>query len=155
MTREEFTEIYDLVLKEKSVELKFNPLIDEQPYIKREATLSLPSEFFDVSKVIENGAEKHGLDSWLNPGVFQFNKRLQSIFRHTLKVAGLWNNEHLTDKELISIITVLRLLDEAQFKTSNLLDKESGLSHMLHGLCNFAMFHTVIERGILKGKMDE
>lgn len=115
--------------------------------------IELPPEFKNVDAVLANGAVKHGTNSWLKPGVFSFGPRLQSIFRHTLKVSGLWKSTDLRVSTAINI--VLEELKKAEFKNENLLDDESGLSHMLHGQCNFAMFHTLISRGILQSNIPE
>ncbi len=110
--------------------------------------IEIPDEFTDVHKVLLNGAEKHGENSWLQPGIFTFAPRLQSVFRHTMKVSGLWYTSNLRTLGAINII--LSELEKAEFNKLNLLDDESGLSHMLHGQCNFAMFHTLISRGLIK-----
>ncbi len=109
---------------------------------------SLPSEFGDVFDVIENGAAKHGRDSWLHTNVFAFNKRMGSMFRHQMKVAGLWDSK---DPEVqYAMDVLLGALHESTFKNNNLLDDDSSLSHFLHSACNALMFHVVISRGILK-----
>ena len=116
--------------------------------LQRDNFSKLPPEFAHVQYVIDNGAIKHGPDSWLQPGVFRFGARLQSIFRHTLKVAGLWETKN--DELNLAISIVLKALGKSKLNIKNLFDSESKLSHMLHGMCNFAFFHTVISRGILK-----
>lgn len=126
-------------------------LIEATEVLERVASdkrMKLPKEFGDVQDVIDNGALKHGRDSWLEPGVFTFGARLQSVFRHTLRVAGLYKS---LDPDIIKAIKIiLNALGKAKLDLSNLYDIESKLSHMLHGACNFLMFHVVIIRGILK-----
>lgn len=111
----------------------------------------LPEEFGDVLDVIENGAPKHGRDSYLKPGVFQFGKRSQSEFRHLMKKTGLWTREPEDDGRLMDAIQlILAHLELSRYQESLNLDEESGLSHDLHSACNALMFYTVKKRGILK-----
>ncbi len=115
--------------------------------------LHIPAEFADVVKVVEMGAAKHGDNSWLEPGVFQFNRRLGSEYRHLLKKAGLYkllDTQNLDREERQALIIVGRLLERAQFKEKNQLDSESGLHHDLHNACNSLMAYTLKKRGIIK-----
>ncbi len=50
--------------------------------IKNDKRMNLPIEFGDVQDVIDNGAVKHGRDSWLQPGVFLFNKIIKTVYPH-------------------------------------------------------------------------
>ena len=108
----------------------------------------LPEEFGDVLDIIEMGAQKHGMDSYLQPGVFTFNKRLQSMFRHQMKISGLWYSD--SPRVTGAIENILELLEDVEYDASNLLDDESGKSHFLHSMCNAGFFHELISRGILK-----
>ncbi len=119
--------------------------------------LTMPPEFFDVQKVVDMGAKKHGMNSFLEPGVFTM-KRTQSQFRHLMKKTGLWNlhsksNDLLTLNDfavLGAMNVILCALQHVKYKKENRLDKESGLPHELHEACNALMFYTAIERGVIK-----
>lgn len=113
------------------------------------SSVMLPPEFNDVVKVIEMGAVKHGMDSWLQPDIFTA-KRTQSQFRHLLKKTGLWNSLDGGIQSAIGVI--LTELGKIELRSTDRLDKESQLPHELHEACNALMFYTVIERGILKLK---
>ena len=120
--------------------------------------LPVPRLWLDVSKVREKGAKKHGADSYLKPGVFAFNKRTQSQFRHLMRKTGLWDIaaqdypiKTKEDRELTQAMAViLSRLGQVKYNSKHRLDEESGLPHELHEACNALMFYEVIEKGILK-----
>ena len=87
----------------------------------REEKLALiPEEFLDIALVLEMGAQKHGRDSWLEPGIFS-TKRFDSAFHHLAKsYAGVE------------------------------IDVDSGLENDLLAACNNLMFYTLKKRGIYK-----
>lgn len=112
----------------------------------------LPEEFGDVLDVIENGAIKHGQDSWLEPGVFSFGKRSQSEFRHLMKKTGLAFQATMTFEPVLraAIDLIETRLGQQRYLKIHERDDESGLSHDLHSACNALMFYVVKKRGILK-----
>ncbi len=120
--------------------------------------IEVPSEFQDVKKILEMGAEKHGANSWLEPGVFTFEKRTSSQFRHLLKKTGIWQKiQHRTWTDLRrnhdlanAIELILDELQNSHYEEKNRLDDESGQPHELHEACNALMFYCLIERGIIK-----
>ena len=81
--------------------------------------ITIPEEFKDIIKVLENGAEKYGADSWLEPGGLDFEANHDSMSHH--------------------------LLDSAMGKTE---DKDSELHPLLHLACRALMGYTLWKRGI-------
>lgn len=144
------SEVPDYLEQESMDTTRLNTLLEEGTktlnQVAKDKRLRLPIEFGDVQDVIDNGAAKHGRDSWLEPGVFLFDKRSQSELRHLMKKTGLWYDpDH--DKAIKQLLDAMEGL-----KYNDMLgtDAESGLSHDLHSACNSLMFYTVKKRGILK-----
>jgi hypothetical protein len=81
----------------------------------------LPEEFKDILKVMENGAMKHGLNSWLNENNQSMGHKANhaSMFRH---LASSYSGE--------------------------VCDKESGLDHLLHLATRALMAYTRKKRRI-------
>lgn len=123
--------------------------------------IDFPWEMFDVLDIFIMGAEKHGANSYLEPGVFTV-KRVNSIIRHNLKKLGIWgkidpklpNVEFLSQEgqnqlKLASLINnFMTEINQGSLLDSDKLDEESGLSHDLHSMCNSLMFYILDKRKI-------
>jgi len=83
--------------------------------------LEIPPEFEHINNILIFGAEKHGANTWLNPGVFQYKARHDSMFHHL-----------------------------AASQQGIRLDDESGQDHLLHLGLNALMGYTLTKRGIWK-----
>ena len=74
----------------------------------------LPLELLSgVNKILQYGAEKYGLNNWKKPD-FAMSRAYNALLRHMI---AFWNGENL--------------------------DKESGLCHLDHAMCNllFLKYH--------------
>lgn len=82
---------------------------------------NIPEEFFDVDKIIEFGAKKHGKDSFLDADneSMQHNSNCASMFRHLSAVQSGIEADH-----------------------------ETGESHLLHLATRALMAYTRLKRGI-------
>lgn len=115
-----------------------------------ELGIDFPMEMFDVLDIFIMGAEKHGANSFLEPGVFTA-KRVNSIFRHNLK--KLDYRYYLDDNMDITLKQMMYNIDHYEEYNGHIpsysrLDDESGLSHDLHSMCNSLMFYIKDKRGI-------
>ena len=80
----------------------------------------LPLELFSgVNKILKYGSEKYGLNNWKKPD-FVMSRAYNALFRHMI---AFWNVEDF--------------------------DKESGLLHIDHAMCNllFLKYHYLITPG--------
>lgn len=85
--------------------------------------MDMPPEFYDVMKIVEMGAKKHGKDTWLdkdNPSL-ETKANYASMCRHA-----------------------------AQSFCGEEIDEESGEDHLLHLACRSLMKYTRKKRGIDK-----
>lgn len=74
----------------------------------------LPFELLSgVNKILQYGRDKYGIENWKKDG-FQLSRAYNALFRHMI---AFWNGEDI--------------------------DKESGLSHLDHAMCNllFMKYH--------------
>ncbi len=112
--------------------------------VAEDKRMHLPVEFGDVQDILNNGAIKHGRDSWLEPNVFQFGKRSQSELRHLMKKTGLWYDpDH--DRAIKQLLDAMNGL---QYNDMISTDEESGLSHDLYNAAIALQGYTMKLRGI-------
>lgn len=84
----------------------------------------------DVNKVLEFGARKYGVNNWRKTNGYLYSRCYNALLRHMF---AWWNGEDL--------------------------DKETGISHLAHAMCNliFLTYHhkynkTADDRPIFKGE---
>ena len=128
----------------------YEDIVDSLRELQLSESVEMPPEFSEVNKILDKGAKKHGANSFLQEDVFKFGPRLQSMFRHLTKVSGIRDQRSNTFGLFQALALIEQELGNCRLVEKNIADGESGESHFLHSACNALMFHTVIERGIMK-----
>ena len=80
----------------------------------------LPLELLaDVNKVLQHGARKYKINNWRKPDGFKLSRCYNALLRHMF---AWWRGEDV--------------------------DKETGISHLAHAMCNllFMMYHFMTNR---------
>jgi hypothetical protein len=96
--------------------------------------ISIPKEFFDVVKVLEMGAKKHGNSNWLEPDgkKSSFKEMHDSMFHH------------LAESYAQGLYGIMDIDEGREYRH----DCESKLDPLLHLACRALMVYTRIQRDI-------
>ena len=98
-------------------------------------------EFYDILKVLEMGAAKHGAHNWLNKAggkKSSFKDMHDSMFHH---LAESWGQK---DRDMFK--------QPQPHGADRREDEESGLDPLLHLACRALMCYTLIQRGYYEEK---